>query len=92
MNISVMGTITSKVKPVSVNDVQTLLLSFESRLKSLATLTANVDGSLPSLTNVTQSPQRRQNTTTQSQRARAPFSEQYPRGGRGFGRGFYGGK
>lgn len=88
-----MVTITSKIELVSVNDVQALLLSFESRLESLSSPTVNVDGTRPSLNTVTHITQRRQNNTlAQGQRGRVPFAGQNARGGRSFGRGFYRGR
>ncbi|KAK6141030.1 hypothetical protein DH2020_025211 [Rehmannia glutinosa] len=84
---SVVVSVSSRLEPYTVPQIQALLLSFESRLEAITTATENIntDGSVPMANTVTQQPPRRngQQQFPSNFRGRFPF----PRGGRGGSRG-----
>ncbi|KAK6122928.1 hypothetical protein DH2020_043328 [Rehmannia glutinosa] len=84
----VMVSITSKVDPFSVSDLQTILLSFESRLETSSGSIISNDGSQPSLNTMTTTPGRSFNPSNTRGRG---FYQSF-RGGRFNTRGGYRGR
>ncbi|KAK6129825.1 hypothetical protein DH2020_036411 [Rehmannia glutinosa] len=79
----VMVSATSRLEPLSVVEIQSLLISYVTRFESIVVPMVNSDGSLHSVNNVAQPPQRRGFFPNQSiGRERIQFANQSNRGGR----------